>query len=139
MRHRNFEPREQLLLPGFSTVKRLRLQQSGLLELMEFDLTEWGQHEAALDRRGRSLPRKPRANQGPTYDQWREAIEGELAKPLPIIRPIRVWQLGHFDGAPVLPWLDGQREALSTAQIDGLREYLTQHKAKRATAQADEH
>jgi hypothetical protein len=124
---------EQLTLPGFTTVKRLR-QRHGLLLLLEFDLLLWREHQAVLDRRGEALPRLPNARDKAARQAWFQLAEKIRVQPVPAIKPIRVWELGHFNGAGVLPWLQGKREPLTTEEVDQLRKYLEQGRSQETKA-----
>lgn len=114
---------DHLTLPGFSTVKRLRLRH-GVLLLLEFDLLLWREHEAVLNRRGEALPKMPHPTDVEAHQAWLKLAEAIRTQPVPPIKPIRTWELGPFSGAGVLPWLQGKREPLTNEQVVELREYL---------------
>ena len=123
---------DQMILPGFSTVKRLRLKRETLF-LVEYDLLQWREHEAAIEARRAALPKRPRVKDAEALAAWRKTAEEQLARPLPPLKPVRVWELGRFSGAPVYPWLQGRREPLNQEVIHQLKAFLAHQEPSAST------
>lgn len=119
MRHQ-----DQMILPGFSTVKRLSLRRHKLF-LLEYDLLQWREHETAIEVRRASLPKVPRSKNVESMAAWRKAAEEVMKRPLPPLIPVRVWELGSYEGAPVYPWLQGRREPLNQEVVQQLKAFLS--------------
>ena len=130
------DPQEQLSLPGFRTIKKLRRHNDGMLELQEYDAAQWKRHEADLDGRLQALPKRPRLADKAAYEAWRQQAQEKMEQPLPTIKPVQVWPLGHYNGANVLPYLQDKKECLTPADIHALKEYLMHKEAVAAQAEA---
>jgi hypothetical protein len=88
-------------------VKRLKLRRRILL-LVEYDLLQWRRHESAIAARSASLPKRPRVTNVEALATWRKLAQEKLAQPVPLPRPVRVWELGSLTALRFIP---GSRES----------------------------